>query len=41
MRGADAVHEMLGHAVIRTRQIYTHVDRSFLRQTHKPFHPRA
>lgn len=41
--GADlrAIQEMLGHASITTTEIYTHLDRNYLRDIMIQFHPRS
>ena len=41
--GADlrAVQEMLGHESITTTEIYTHLNKEYLREVVKKFHPRS
>jgi integrase/recombinase XerD len=41
-RGADlrVVQELLGHVSVATTAIYTHLDRGYLREVHRSFHPR-
>jgi len=41
--GADlrVVQELLGHASVATTAIYTHLDRAYLREVHRTFHPRG
>ena len=39
--GLRVVQELLGHSSISTTQIYTHLDKTYLKEIHKEFHPRG
>ena len=39
--GLRVVQELLGHSNISTTQIYTHLDKTYLKEIHKEFHPRG